>query len=99
MTDDTGGSSTRLVQQATICNTRGLHARAAAKLVTLAEKFSASVEISRDGQSVSAQSIMGLMMLGAGQGSVIEIAADGWDAKEALAAVAELIDAGFYETG
>lgn len=99
MSEDGGPSSTRLVQTATIRNTRGLHARAAAKLVTLAEKFSASVEISRDGQSVSAQSIMGLMMLGAGQGSVIEIAADGWDAKEALAAVAGLIDAGFYEAG
>ncbi|GBQ21857.1 HPr family phosphocarrier protein [Acidiphilium acidophilum] len=99
MTDEEDASSTRLVQEVTIRNTRGLHARAAAKLVTLAEKFSASVEVSRDGQSVSAQSIMGLMMLGAGQGSTVEIAADGWDAKEAMAAVVELIDAGFYETG
>lgn len=99
MSDEPEPSSTRLVQKAVIRNTRGLHARAAAKLVTLAEKFNASVEISRDGQSVSAQSIMGLMMLGAGQGSEIEIVADGWDAKEALAAVAGLIEAGFYETG
>ncbi|HEX7390764.1 MAG TPA: HPr family phosphocarrier protein [Acidiphilium sp.] len=99
MNDGNGASSTRLVQQAIIRNQRGLHARAAAKLVTLAEKFSASIEISRDGQSVSAQSIMGLMMLGAGPGSEIEIAADGWDAKEALAAVVDLIEAGFHETG
>ncbi|MCF3946015.1 HPr family phosphocarrier protein [Acidiphilium sp. AL] len=99
MSDENRTSSTRLVQQAIIRNKRGLHARAAAKLVTLAEKFSASVEVSRDGQSVSAQSIMGLMMLGAGPGSEIEISADGWDAKEALAAVLELIEAGFHETG
>ena len=99
MSEENGNSSTRLVQQAVIRNKRGLHARAAAKLVTLAEKFSASVEVSRDGQSVSAQSIMGLMMLGAGLGSEIEISADGWDAKEALAAVLKLIEAGFYETG
>ena len=99
MNDENRTSSTRLVQQAIIRNQRGLHARAAAKLVTLAEKFSASVEVARDGQSVSAQSIMGLMMLGAGMGSEIEISADGWDAKEALAAVLELIEAGFHETG
>lgn len=99
MNDENRASSTRLVRQAVIRNQRGLHARAAAKLVTLAEKFSASVEISRDGQSVSAQSIMGLMMLGAGPGSEIEVSADGWDAKEALAAVLELIEAGFHETG
>ncbi|BAJ79886.1 MULTISPECIES: HPr family phosphocarrier protein [Acidiphilium] len=92
-------SPVRLAQTVTICNARGLHARAAAKLVTLAEKFSASVEVSRDGQSVSAQSIMGLMMLGAGLGSTIEITAEGWDAKEALAAVVELVEAGFYENG
>ncbi|CAG4929818.1 unnamed protein product, partial [Acidocella sp. C78] len=67
--------------------------------VTLAEKFSAALEVSRDGQTVSAQSIMGLMMLGAGLGSTVEIAAEGWDAKEALAAVVELIEAGFYENG
>lgn len=99
MSEEPGVSSTRLVQSVTICNTRGLHARAAAKLVTLAEKFSSSVEVSRDGQSVSAQSIMGLMMLGAGCGSTVEVAAEGWDAKEALAAVVELIEAGFHENG
>ncbi|OYW08651.1 MAG: HPr family phosphocarrier protein [Acidiphilium sp. 37-67-22] len=96
---NTDQSPVRLTQTVTITNTRGLHARAAAKLVTLAEKFSAALEVSRDGQTVSAQSIMGLMMLGAGLGSTVEIAAEGWDAKEALAAVVELVEAGFYETG
>jgi phosphocarrier protein len=81
----------------TIPNKRGLHARAAAKFVTLAERFSASVEVVKDGQAVAAQSIMGLMMLGAGQGSTIELRAEGWDAKEALDALAALIEAGFDE--
>ena len=80
-----------------IPNSRGLHARAAAKLVALAERYSACVNVLRDGQSVPAVSIMGLMMLGAGQGSSIEITAEGWDAKEALEAVAGLVEAGFNE--
>lgn len=81
-----------------IINRRGLHARAAAKLVTLAEKFSAAVEVGKDGQSVSARSIMGLMMLGAAPGSTVRLSAEGFDAKEALDAIAALIEAGFHET-
>ena len=80
-----------------IRNLRGLHARAAAKFVTLAERFGASVDVLKDGQSVSARSIMGLMMLGAGQGSAIELRAEGWDAKEALDALAALVESGFNE--
>ncbi len=80
-----------------IVNRRGLHARAAAKLVTLAEQFSANVDVLRDGQVVSARSIMGLMMLGAGMGSTIELRAEGFDAHEALEAIAGLIEAGFHE--
>ncbi|EHL97114.1 putative phosphocarrier protein HPr [Acetobacteraceae bacterium AT-5844] len=81
----------------TIVNSRGLHARAAAKLVSLAERFSACVNVSRHGQTVPACSIMGLMMLGAGKGSEVVVDAEGWDAKEALDAVAGLIEAGFHE--
>ena len=88
-----------LSRTVTIVNMRGLHARAAAKFVTLAERYGASVEVLRDGQSVSARSIMGLMMLGAGQGSQLELQADGWDAKEALDALASLVEAGFNERG
>lgn len=80
-----------------IRNARGLHARAAAKLVAEAERFSACLHVLRDGQAVPACSIMGLMMLGAGRGSEIEITAEGWDAKEALEAVAGLVEAGFHE--
>ena len=86
-----------LRQTLIIKNSRGLHARAAAKLVTLAERFSACLHVSRDGQRVPACSIMGLMMLGAGRGSTVEIEAEGWDAKEALDAVAGLVEAGFHE--
>lgn len=81
-----------------IVNRRGLHARAAAKLVTLAEQYSAEVEVSKDGQSVSARSIMGLMMLGAGQGSSIILSAEGFDAREALDAITALVESGFHET-
>lgn len=83
----------------TIGNRRGLHARAAAKFATLAESFNASVDVLRDGQSVSARSIMGLMMLGAGMGATIELRAQGWDAREALDALAGLVEAGFHESG
>ena len=90
-------SATALTRSLTIVNRRGLHARAAAKFVTLAERFGASVDVVRDGQSVSARSIMGLMMLGAGKGATILLQADGWDAKEALDALAALVEAGFNE--
>lgn len=90
-------SATALTHTVKIVNRRGLHARAAAKFVTLAERFGASVEVVRDGQSVSARSIMGLMMLGAGKGSSVVLQADGWDAKEALEALVALVEAGFNE--
>jgi phosphocarrier protein len=94
---DAGGAAV-LSRMITICNRRGLHARAAAKFVTLAERFGASVDVLKDGQSVSARSIMGLMMLGAAKGSTIELRAEGWDAKEALEALTALVEAGFDES-
>ncbi len=93
--DGTGASVLR--RPLTICNKRGLHARAAAKFVTLAERFGASVEVEKDGQSVSARSIMGLMMLGAGLGATITLVAEGWDAKEAMDALSALVESGFHE--
>jgi phosphocarrier protein len=86
-----------LTRRVQIRNRRGLHARAAARFVTLAERFGAAIDVVRDGQSVSARSIMGLMMLGAGQGTEIELRAEGWDAQQALEALAALIEAGFDE--
>ncbi len=91
------GADLVLRKTLTIRNSRGLHARAAAKLVTLAEQYSACLNVVRDGQRVPACSIMGLMMLGAGKGSDITIEAEGWDAREALDAVAGLVEAGFHE--
>ena len=90
-------AATVLTRQVVVVNRRGLHARAAARLVTLAERFGAAIEVSRDGQTVSARSIMGLMMLGAGQGATLGLRAEGWDAREALDAIAALIEAGFHE--
>ena len=97
MTDAPPPSPTLVTRVVTVTNMRGLHARAAAKFVTLAERYGANVEVLRDGQTVSARSIMGLMMLGAAKGSSLELQADGWDAKEALDALAALVEAGFDE--
>ncbi len=89
----------RLSRAVTIVNLRGLHARAAARFVVMAERFSTPVDVSRDGEVVSARSIMGLMMLGAGRGTriLLQADADGWDAQEALDALAALVEAGFDE--
>ncbi len=80
-----------------ILNKRGLHARASAKFVKLASSFEAEVQVSKDGQSVDARSIMGLMMLAAGPGSTIHIAAEGDQAHEALEALCALVAARFDE--
>ena len=87
----------KAVRTVEIINERGLHARASAKFVKLAGGFDAEVTVSRDGQTVDARSIMGLMMLGAGCGATIELRAEGWGAKEALDALAALVEAGFEE--
>ena len=80
-----------------IINERGLHARASAKFVKLASTFDAEVQVSRDGSTVDARSIMGLMMLAAGIGSTIEISAEGVEAAEAVAALCELVENRFDE--
>ena len=82
---------------AEIVNERGLHARASAKFVKRAAEFDAEVRVSRDGQTVDAQSIMGLMMLAAGPGSTIDIEAEGAQASEAVEALCALIAARFDE--
>lgn len=81
----------------TICNSRGLHARAAAKFVQTAERFDAVLTVSRDGQSVVGTSIMGLMMLAAAKGTTIDVSADGPEAETALSEIAALVEAGFHE--
>ena len=80
-----------------ILNSRGLHARASAKFVKCAEQFDADINVSRDGQTVPATSIMGLMMLAAQMGSTILIEASGRDAEPALDALADLVANRFGE--
>ena len=80
-----------------ICNARGLHARASAKFVKLAAQFDCEIKVSKDGQSVDAQSIMGLMMLAAGPGCTLEIAAHGRQAAEAVEALSALVNSRFDE--
>ena len=85
------------VRTVEIVNKRGLHARASAKFVKLASGFDAEVRVSKDGQTVDARSIMGLMMLAAGPGCCIEIEAEGAEADAAVAALEALVCARFDE--
>ena len=80
-----------------ICNRKGLHARASAKFVKCAEQFDADVQVTRGPETVGGTSIMGLMMLAAGIGTKIVIAAEGVQAAEAITALTALVAARFGE--
>ena len=80
-----------------IVNKLGLHARAAAKLVTLAAKFKSDIRVTKDGREVSGKSIMGVMMLAAAKGSRVTFRAEGPDAEKALDAIEALIARKFDE--
>jgi len=95
--DTAAGSDRALAQQLTIVNRKGLHARASARFVRTAECFEAEIKVVRDGQAVNGNSIMGLMMLGAGPGSTILVQATGKQAREALDAITTLVNNGFDE--
>jgi phosphocarrier protein HPr len=84
-------------RQVTVLNKLGLHARAAARFVTLASKFEADVKLIREGKEVNAKSIMGVMMLAAGRGATMELCASGPDAERAIAELAQLIQDRFGE--
>ncbi|GHA22246.1 HPr kinase [Devosia pacifica] len=95
---ETAANSGRaLAQQVTIVNRKGLHARASARFVRMAECYDATISVVKDGQTVAGNSIMGLMMLGAGTGSVILVQSSGKQAREALEALVELVENGFDE--
>lgn len=81
----------------TIVNRLGLHARAAAKLVTLANKFASDVRVRKEQREVSGKSIMGVMMLAAAQGTELTLIAEGDDAAAALDELAALVAARFGE--
>lgn len=80
-----------------IINKRGLHARAAAKFAALAEEFDAGITVSNGRESVGGRSIMGLLLLGAAQGTEITVQSEGADADAALSAIAALVADGFGE--
>ena len=80
-----------------IVNKLGLHARAAAKLTQLAGGYQSEIWLTRNGRRVNAKSIMGVMMLAAGKGSMIGIESDGSDADAALQAIVKLIAGKFGE--
>lgn len=86
-----------LERELTIVNARGLHARAAAKLVKTAAQFDAEVTICHDGQTVSATSVMDLLLLAAAKGATIVVQASGPDAEAALNAITDLVAKRFGE--
>lgn len=84
-------------QTFTIKNKLGLHARAANMVVQVASKFESTVIVEKDGIAANAKSIMGLLLLAAGQGSQIILKAQGRDAKAAITAIGKLIEDSFGE--
>jgi phosphocarrier protein len=90
----TGGAVTRVLD---IINEKGLHARAAAKFVQTVEKFDAKVTVTRSGETVGGDSIMGLLMLSAAPGTQITVAASGREAEAAMAALTKLVADRFGE--
>jgi len=85
------------VQEMKIINRLGLHARAAAQLVKLANRFESDIMIEKDGETVNAKSIMGILMLAAVCGSTISVKIDGVDAEAAMTAIQQMVDNGFGE--
>ncbi len=84
-------------QEITVSNKLGLHARASAKLVQLTSRFSSDVFLQCRGREINAKSIMGLMLLAAGKGTVLVVRVDGDDQSDALAAVIDLFQRKFDE--
>ena len=84
-------------QQVEIINKLGLHARAAAKFVTIASGYEADIHLARGEQKVNGKSIMGVMMLAAAKGSLLDLYVDGNDEQEAAQALVELINNRFDE--
>lgn len=86
-----------IVEEVTIVNRLGLHARAAAKFVTLAARFESDIHLARDGRRVNGKSIMGIMMLAAGKGTRLHLSADGRDERQAVDELRTLIAERFGE--
>lgn len=84
-------------RELTIVNRLGMHARAAARFVSLASQFAAEIELERGNRRVNGKSIMGVMMLAASRGSTVRLVVDGEDEAAAVDALAELIESRFGE--
>jgi phosphocarrier protein len=95
--DSIGARSGLFFAEVVIPNKKGLHARASAKFVRVASGFNAEVRVTREGHTVGGTSIMGLMMLAAGQGHSILIETEGAEARLALDALVVLVENGFGE--
>jgi phosphocarrier protein len=91
------GSDGAIVRVLEICNKKGLHARASAKFVQTVERYDADVKVTRAGETVGGNSIMGLMMLAAGPGTSITVEARGNQAAEVIDAISSLIGDRFGE--
>ncbi|MDP9253586.1 MAG: HPr family phosphocarrier protein [Verrucomicrobiota bacterium] len=87
----------KLEKDITIVNRLGLHARPAAMFVRIASRYRAEIWVDKEGEQVNGKSIMGLMMLAAGQGSKLHIRCEGQDADKAMQEIEELIKARFNE--
>lgn len=81
----------------TVVNELGFHARAAAKFVHMATRFSAQVRVGRDARMMDGKSIMGILLLAAARGTTVTVTANGPDEREAVEALAGLIESGFGE--
>jgi phosphocarrier protein HPr len=97
MSDSSGKESRVQKRKLVVQNEVGLHARPAKNLVSLLNKYSSSVFIEKDGYRVNAKSIIGVLTLAAGRGTVLKVIAEGTDAAEALDAVEKLFAEGFGE--
>ena len=86
-----------ITKKLTILNKLGLHARAAAKVVSMANEFESTIIITKDGKNADARSIMKLLMLSASQGSKINIEVDGTDQKDAMKSIEKLFNNKFDE--
>src|SRR5712671_7170701 len=87
----------KIEKEITIINRLGLHARPAAMFVRIASRYRSEIWVEKEGEQINGKSIMGLMMLAAGQGSKLLIRCDGPDADKAMEEIEELVKAGFNE--
>ena len=87
----------KIVKEIPIVNRLGLHARPAAMFVRVASKFRCEIWVAKEGEEVNGKSIMGLMMLAAGQGSTLQVRCEGSDADQAITEIEELIKSRFNE--